>query len=288
MKRTSITTLVSTALAMAAAATLIAAVGCGETATETQQMTGQLSAESDEDSDEESDSTADTDGDVVAVDDTGTPYLFETDADGNFQLELPAGHTYELYVTEEGLQGLEEANKMAFPRIEGGVDQQVAVDGEMAPFDLGEVGTADSMEEAEYHLMQAEEADDAADNGQPEDGDETGETDDDGQAQECDEGAPGLFCIHDGQHPACQGLETAAEQRAEAPAGADEDPGGPPEGIDVAEEARDAAEGEIEEADEVPEIPEVEVDDESGDADTEGLVALPEFNPPALFPGCDI
>lgn len=294
MKRTSIESLVTTTLAIAAAAALVVAVGCGETETNTQQMTGQLSTEADEDAEEETDGTVSADADVVAVDDVGNAYLFETDDEGNFVLELPVGHTYELYVSEEGVQGLEEANKMTFPRLDGEIDPQVAVQGEMAPFDLGEVGTAESEEEADYYLMRAEEGENAEDNAQADAQDDAGdtETDEDGddQAQECDEGAPGLYCIHDGKHPACEGLETAAENRADAPAGgADNAPGGgPPEGIDVAEQARDAAERDIEEADEAPEIPEAEAGDESGDADVEGPVALPEFNPPAVFPGCDI
>lgn len=240
-------------LMILAAAGAVALFGCVEpddsTDTQTQQITGELSSDSD------------SDADLVAVDDSGTLYLFETEPDGSFHLELPAGHTYELYASEDGVRGLDQAHKLVFPRVDGDVDQQIDIAGQMEPFELGDVGSADSLESAEFQVQQAE------DSGQP----------DDSESMECDEGAAGLFCIHDGLHPGCEGLSVAADRAAGAQDQATE-------GFQLAEQARQAADQAIEaDGDSAPDIPEF---DDSASVDPDQPIALSQYNPPAQFPGC--
>ncbi|MFW6057436.1 MAG: hypothetical protein ACOC9W_01130, partial [Persicimonas sp.] len=104
------TRFLNAALALIATAGMLTLVGCGEASTDdaydtsTQALTGSIPADSDLDR-----------PDIVAVDERGTEYLFDTDEDGGFHLALPAGHTYELYVSEQGTRGLEQASRLVFP-----------------------------------------------------------------------------------------------------------------------------------------------------------------------------
>ena len=228
--------------------------------TSTQQLTGENS----------SDSSSETD--IIAVDDEGTHYLFETASDGRFNIALPTGHTYELYISENGTSGLEQASKMVFPRADGSIDHKVRVNGAMDPFDLGEVSLADTLDAASYQVeLVSEESQGEEDNIEGSD-----------EAMECDEGPAGLFCVHDGLHPGCTGLSIAAEARnngshAGQPAGDD--------GVQIAREARQAAEHDAEQAEAADEyIPE---GDGQGSIDDERPIALPQINPPFEFPGCD-
>ncbi len=317
-------------LALIATAGMLTLVGCGEASTDdaydtsTQELTGSIPADSAPDR-----------PDIVAVDERGTEYLFDTDEAGGFHLALPAGHTYELYVSEQGTRGLEQASQLVFPRADGDVDDSVTIGGAMAPFDLGEVRPAGTMETANYQLENASAEDrrqdgDAEDRGDQATGDEqsgeqatgddaagddaTGDeaetddeesgdqaADDDAEAMDCAEGAPGLFCIHDGLHPACEGLAIAAANRGEARGNADRARQNADQGRQMAEQARldaeqDARQTGAEQADaeqageHMPDALEEhagpESEEERGPIDNDRPIALPQFNPPFEFLGC--
>lgn len=248
-----------TLLTTSAVVALMALLGCvdDEVATSTQQLTGTVSADSDAER-----------PDIVAVDEMGTPYLFETGANGAFRIALPVGHTYELFVNEHGTQGLEQANKVVFPRTNGDFDHRVHVSGAMDPFDMGEVRAAGTPDTAHFQVEQA-----------------LSEEQDDPEATECADGPPGLFCVHDGVHPGCEGLTIAATNRAQAGNQASNAPPQSDEGSQIAEEARQAAERNAEQADAGAEYIPDDSDQES--LDDNQPIALPQIPPPFEFPGCD-
>lgn len=223
---------------------MLVAFGCGDAERDdsAQQLTGSLSMDSDGDAAE-----------LIAVDEEGTAYLFETDDDGNFRLALPAGQAYELYVREEASQGLDVASQIVFPRADGGVDHQVSIEGTMAPFEVGELRPEESLDAASYEVVSSE-----------------------SQTSGCEEGPEGLYCVHDGVHPGCQGLETASEARKNAE-----------RGLQIADEARQAAEADVELVEQA--VSEAEDGADNGDdVDSDRPVALPQINPPFEFPGCDL
>ena len=316
------------------ATVLIAAIGmfilgaCGEAGTDdsvetsTQQLTGSLPDQSGAEL-----------PDVVAVDQRGIQYLFETDENGDFRLALPTGHTYELYINENGTRGLEQASQLVFPRADDQVDTTVTIGGAMAPFDLGEVRPAGTLETAQYHITQAsgeengdvdqrpdsagqpddlptegadsEEADSEEADSEEADSEEADSEEADAEdAMDCPEGPPGLYCVHDGAHPACQGLAIAAANRAAARGNASEAQQTGEEGRRIAEEARQRAEQDAEEADADDEEAEADSEEEEADAEddedqasaesdgdngpgpNDRPIALPQFNPPFEFPGC--
>lgn len=225
---------------VAALAALFFLAACGETGDEsiaslTQQLSGSISPDAEI-----------PDAGIVAVDEAGGLYLFEVDAGGQFQVELPAGQSYELYISAQGEAGLQLVSQLVFPRRDGEVDSSVRVDAGMAPFDLGELRPAGALEEAEYEVVESAAA-----------------------AAECEEGPAGLFCIHDGLHPGCEGLQIAAEARQRVA-----------EGRQIADQARQAAERAGEH------LP-AEVEDHRP-LRPESSVAVPERNAPLAFPGCEV
>lgn len=252
-------------LAGTLAAGSLALSGCVQldqpTRTSTQELTGHVPDEADLE-----------DAEIVTVDEEQNRRVFATDENGDFRLELPSGHTYEVYVAEEGERGLDEADQLVFPRSDGWVDRTITVSGEMAPFDLGEVRPAGTLETAEYHVAEAAERDE-----ERPDAPERDSLDEADERVECEEGPAGLFCVHDGIHPGCEGLSIAAEKRAAGMAHADRT------GSDQDAELPEIA------TDHIPEDPESsssESEERPEPIDLSQPVALAQFNPPFEFPGC--
>jgi hypothetical protein len=301
-------------VALIAIAGMLGLASCGEAASEefgtsTQQLIGTIP-----------DDTGAELPDVVAVDESGTSYLFETEEDGTFRLALPSGHTYELFLSEQGTRGLEQASQIVFPRADGDVDRSVSVGGEMAPFDLGEVRPAGTLETANYQVEDASSEDRRQDNQEhaegadqngatpDEDGDEAGQDGDEAEADEadamdCADGPAGLFCVHDGIHPGCEGLAIAADMRAQGRANADQGRDEADQrrdevddGRQIAEQARrdvHSADAGAEQADDylsedLPQQAGGQLQEDQGADDLDRPIALPQFNPPVEFPGCGV
>lgn len=222
---------------MAVAGGMLVAFGCGDAERDdsTQQLTGSLSTNIDGD-----------DADLVAVDEEGTAYLFELDDGGTFRIALPAGQSYELYLREEASQSLAAASQLVFPRADGSVDHGVYVEGEMAPFEIGELRPTASLHTASYEVVPSE-----------------------SEVSECEDGPEGLYCVHDGVHPGCQGLDVASEARQNAE-----------RGHQIADEARQAADAHLDP------VEDAASEAEDGAVDSDRPIALPEINPPFEFSGC--